>query len=44
MPQGGAGRLIQKTHGVALKSVQMPHPGTTPKLPFPVNRLQMPYL
>ena len=22
----------------------MPHPGTTPRLHFPVNKLQMPYL
>ena len=30
---------------VGLKNrVQMPHPGTTPKLYFPVNKLQMPYL
>ena len=30
---------------VGLKSrVQMPHPGTTPKLNFSVNKLQIPYL
>ena len=30
---------------VGLKNrVQMPHPGTTPKLYFPVNKLRMPYL
>ena len=26
------------------KMVPMPHPGTTPKLYFPVNKLQIPYL
>ena len=45
MSQGGAGGFIQKPHVGALKKcVQMPHPSTTVKLHFPVNKLQMPYL
>ena len=30
--------------GGTKKSVQIPHPWTTPKLHFSVNKLQMPYL
>ena len=41
----GPGGFIQKPHVRALKKcVQMPHAGTTLKLHFPVNKLQMPYL
>ena len=40
MPHFGAGRLIQKPHCGA-SSMQMPYPGTSPKLPFPVKKLQM---
>ena len=33
-----------KNPTVGLKNrVQMPHPGTTPKLHFPVNKLQIPF-
>ena len=40
----GAGRSC-KPPKVGLKNrMQMPHPGTTPKLYFPVNELQIPYL
>ena len=39
----GAGRSY-KNPTVGLENrVQMPHPGTTPKLYFPVNKLQIPY-
>ena len=39
------GRQSYKNPTVGLKNrVQMPHPGTTPKLYFPVNKLQIPYL
>ena len=34
-PLGGAGRFILKPHSGAWKIVQMPHPVTTQKLPFP---------
>ena len=45
MSHGGAGGFIQEPHVGALKKcVQMPHPGTTLKLHFPVNKLQLPYL
>ena len=44
MPHGGAGRSY-KNPTVGLENrVQMPHPGTTPNLYFPVNKLQIPYL
>ena len=39
MPYGGAGR----SRGRLKNRVQMPHPGTTPKFPFPV-KLQIPNL
>ena len=43
-PTVGQG-LHTKTHTVGLENrVQMSHPGTTPKLYFPVNKLQIPYL
>ena len=46
MPHGGAGRsYIYENPTVGLKNtVQMPYPGTTPKLHFPANKLQRPYL
>ena len=44
MPHGGAGRSYNNCT-VGLKNrVQIPHSGTTPKLYFPVNKLQIPYL
>ena len=44
IPYGGAGRSY-KNPTVGLKnSVQMPHPGKTPKLYFPVNKLKIPHL
>ena len=44
MPHGRAGRSY-KNPTVGLKNrVQMPHLGTTPKLYFPVNKLQIPNL
>ena len=36
--------FIQKPHDGALNRVQMPHPGTTPKFHFSVNKLQIPNL
>ena len=46
MHHGGAGRsYMYENPKVGLKNtVQMPHPGTTPKLHFPVNKLRRPYL
>ena len=39
------GRAFKQNPMVGLKNrVQMPHPGTTPKLYFPVNKLQIPCL
>ena len=32
LPHGGAGGFISKPHSEVLKSVQMPHPGTTPQI------------
>ena len=32
LPHGGAGGFIPKPHSEVLKSVQMPHPGTTPQI------------
>ena len=44
MSHDGA-RRSYKNPTVRLKNrVQMPHPRTTPKLYFPVNKLQIPYL
>ena len=37
LPLGGICHFV-------LEKLQMPHPGTTPKLHFPVNKLQIPYL
>ena len=46
MPYGGAGRsYIYENSTVGLKdTVQMPYPGTTPKLHFLANKLLRPYL
>ena len=44
MSHSGAG-CSYKNPTVGLKSkVQMPYPGSTPKLHFPVDELQMPYI
>ena len=46
MPHGGAGRsYIYENPTVGLKNtVQTPYTATTPKLHFPANKLQRPYL
>ena len=44
MPHGGAGPSYKKPTVGLENRVQMSHPGTTPKLYFPVNKLQIPYL
>ena len=39
------GRVVHtETSWWGFKTVQMPHPRTTPKLQYPVNMLQMPFL
>ena len=42
LPHGGAGGFIPKPHSEVLKSVQMPHPGTTPQI-YTIGRMVVTY-
>ena len=42
LPHGGAGGFIPKPHSDVLKSVQMPHPGTTPQI-HTIRRMMVTY-